>query len=192
MREKICIGLTGRMGSGKGEVARILQRRGYRYISLSDIVYREAGKTAEPINRAQMQDIGNRLRQKGGPGILGKEVAAIIRRSSVSHWVIDGIRNPAEVAELKKLNRFLLFGIETEIPIILQRLQHRDRNTDRISTQELLSGLEREWGDGEPAEGQQVGACMQLHDFLVQNNSSLEELEKKVEEILNTIGGRHE
>lgn len=185
---KIRIGLTGRMASGKGEAIRILVRRGFREISLSDIVREEARKGGKEITRLQMQDIGDKLRRRDGAGILGRRIREKIESSPVSRWVIDGIRNPAEVAELRKLERFYLVGVEADIPVILERLRQRGRATDRVDTDELLKALEREWGVGEPADGQQVGPCMALSDILVANNSSIGEFEKKIESVLNEIG----
>lgn len=185
---KIRIGLTGRMASGKGEAIRILVRRGFREISLSDIVREEARKAGKEITRLQMQDIGDKLRRRDGAGVLGRRVREKIESSPVTCWVIDGIRNPAEVAELRKLERFYLVGVEADIPVILERLRQRGRATDRVDTDELLKALEREWGVGEPADGQQVGPCMALSDILVANNSSIGEFEKKIESVLNEIG----
>jgi dephospho-CoA kinase len=192
VKEKICIGLTGRMASGKGEAIRILTHYGFHPVSLSDIVRAEAKKAGQEISRSQMQDIGDRLRRQGGAGVLGQRIREKIEASPVTRWVIDGIRNPAEVAELKRLARFYLVGIEADIPVILKRLQKRGRETDRLKTEELLMALEREWGIGEPDNGQQVGPCMALSDILIANNSTLKTFERKIKDVLNEIGARHE
>ncbi|MCK4751163.1 MAG: AAA family ATPase, partial [Bacteroidales bacterium] len=84
--DKIYLGLTGRMASGKGEVVKILEGNEFKYISLSDIVREEAQKTGNPVSRAEMQNIGNRLRQQEGPGALAKRVRQKIRQSSQRRW----------------------------------------------------------------------------------------------------------
>jgi dephospho-CoA kinase len=178
------------MASGKGEAIRILIHYGFHEISLSDIVRDEAQKDGKEINRSQMQDIGDRLRRQGGAGVLGRKIREIIESSPVTRWVVDGIRNPAEIGELKKLERFYLVGIEADIPVILARLRKRGRTTDRVKADELLKALEREWGIGEPVEGQQVGACMALSDILIANNSSIKAFEKKIRSVLNEIGAK--
>jgi dephospho-CoA kinase len=185
------IGLTGRMASGKGEVVRILKNHGLRFISLSDIVHREAAKIKPAINRSQMQDLGNRLRMEGGAGILGKMVRELIEASGPSSWVIDGIRNPAEVAELKKMDRFYLLGIESGVETILERMKKRGRATDTVGAAELRAALEREWGNGEPEGGQQVGPTMAMADFVIANNGSLSELEAGLDAVLIKIGVMH-
>jgi dephospho-CoA kinase len=185
------IGLTGRMAAGKGEVVRILKTHGLRFISLSDIVHREAAKIKTAINRSQMQDLGNRLRMEGGAGILGKMVRELIEASGPSSWVIDGIRNPAEVVELKKMDRFYLVGIESGVETILERMKKRGRATDTVGETELRAALEREWGTGEPEGGQQVGPTLAMADFVIVNNGSLPELEAGLDAVLIKIGVMH-
>ena len=192
MKEKIRIGLTGRMASGKGEAIRILIQYGFHEISLSDIVRDESRKAGKEITRSQMQDIGDRLRRIGGAGVLGRMIREKIESSPITCWVVDGIRNPAEIGELKKLKCFYLVGIEADIPVILERLRKRGRATDRGKTDELLKALEREWGVGESADGQQVGACMALSDILIVNNSSIQAFEKKIKNVLNEIGAKQD
>jgi dephospho-CoA kinase len=215
--KKLCIGLTGRMGSGKGEAVRILEQRGFSYVSLSDIVRREAaraggetapaarggttpsvrGETAPSvrggaITRGRMQDIGNRLRKEGGAGVLGRLVREQVTAAGEARWVIDGIRNPAEVLELRKIADFFLVGIDCDVPIILERMRQRGRATDRTGERELRAALEREWGRGEPEGGQQVGPTMAMADFTVCNNGTRAELKARLEEILGNIGAEHE
>lgn len=186
------IGLTGRMASGKGEVVRMLKQRGLRYVSLSDIVRREAAKAGPAVSRSQMQDLGNRLRREGGAGVLGKMVHELIEASGPGSWVIDGIRNPAEVAELRRMAGFVLIAIESNEETILARMRQRGRSTDMASEAELRAALAREWGQGEPEGGQQVGPTMALADFIIANNGSLPELEGGLDALLKKIGVDHD
>ena len=186
------IGLTGRMASGKGEAVRILKNYGLRYISLSDIVRREAAKIHPTLDRGQMQDLGNRLRAQGGAGVLGRMVRELIEAAEPGPWVIDGIRNPAEVMELRKMAGFFLLGIESHIDAILARLKKRGRPTDVVNEAELRAVLEREWGRSEPEDGQQVGPTMDMADFLIDNNGSLPQLEASLEALLKQIGVQHD
>jgi len=186
------IGLTGRMASGKGEVVKLLVEKGYTYISLSDIVRREATREGKPVNREHMQNIGNRLRERGGSGVLGRMVKDQIQNSGIDKWVIDGIRNPAEVAELRELNGFRLIGVEADIDVILTRMKHRGRDTDLMPEEELRRRLDREWGIEEPENGQQVGPCMNLADFTVQNNSTLDVLYRQINRLLDDLETNHD
>ena len=78
MKGKLCIGLTGRMASGKGEAIRVLNHYGFHEISLSDIVRDEARKAGKEITRSQMQDIGDQAAPIPRP--KPKRSALIMRR----------------------------------------------------------------------------------------------------------------
>lgn len=189
---KIYLGLTGRMGSGKGEVVKILQGENFRYISLSDIVREEARKTGRSVTRAEMQNIGNRLRQMDGPGALAKRIRQKISQSPQTRWIIDGIRNPAEILELKQLKSFVLLAVQSPLDDILQRLKNRQRDTDRADVDELKRRLDREWGQGEPGHGQQVKQCMDMADYQIDNSKTLQHLKQEVLRILKKMGVNHE
>jgi dephospho-CoA kinase len=191
------IGLTGLMASGKGEVAKILTEMGFSYLSLSDIVREEAKKLSrnedgEPISRQRMQDIGNRLRAREGAGVLARMVVEKITAAPPGRWVIDGIRNPAEVEELRRLRLFFLIGIRASKPVLIARMRRRGRGTDIAEEEELARRLDREWGDSEPENGQQVGRCLGMAEYYLENNGTLKDLKKDVFGILSTIEAIHE
>lgn len=185
------IGLTGMMASGKGEVVKLLEELGYRYTSLSDIVREEAAKTGRTVTREEMQDIGNRLRTEGGPGVLGRRVREKIENLPPGKWVIDGIRNPHEVTELKKLEPFTLIGVLSDRNRIIERLNQRMRDTDIADDRKLHERLDREWGKNEPEGGQQVGRCIDISDHFIDNNGSLGDLREKVLKILREMEESH-
>lgn len=187
MSTHMCIGLTGRMGSGKGEVVKILESHGFKYISLSDMVREEIAKLGRDVSRAETQDIGNRLRKDGGAGVLGKRVREKIETTDTRLWVIDGVRNPAEVTELRKLKDFYLLGIDVDLEILMERIKKRNRSYDSADESELRQRLDREWGVEEPDDGQQVGRCMEITDFTIYNDSSMEDLANGVLQILDEL-----
>ena len=182
------IGLTGRMGSGKGEVALLLESSGFQPISLSDIVRQEAASAGAASSRKSLQDIGNLLRKKGGAGVLAARIREQIERSEEPRWVVDGIRNPTEIAELRKLPGFILWAIDTDIETIMARMAKRGRATDRLSREEILKRLQREWGENEDTLGQQVGLCMTMADAAIMNNGDRHNLRERVNNLLSQIG----
>ena len=181
------IGLTGPLASGKGEVVRLLEERGFRYISLSDMV-REAVKEAGLVeSRETLQNTGNRLRREVGAGVLGARVRARVQEEPDRPWVIDGIRNPAEVVELRGLKGFVLLAVTAPRELLVERVLRRSRSSDPKSEEEIVRRLDRDWGIGEPPEGQQVGPTVAEADHTIENISSLEELERLVENFLASL-----
>ncbi|MDD4627830.1 MAG: AAA family ATPase [Candidatus Peribacteraceae bacterium] len=184
-----CIGLTGYMGSGKGEIVKLLNEHGYTYISLSDMVRAEATKRGLEHTRENLQNVGNDLRAKGGAGVLGMKVRETIEKESAKQWVIDGIRNPAEAEELRRLPDFHMIGVTADPEVIVSRLTARKREGSSLSKEQILERLEKEKGVGEPPEGQQVKKCLELVDFLIINEGTLEELAKKLTHFLRLLDG---
>jgi dCMP deaminase len=194
------IGLTGYLGSGKGEVIELLRKRGYAVTSLSDAVREEATRRGLPHTREHLQRVGNELRDAHGAGVLGRKIRETIeaetaRRSAseeqggLAHrspanagrrWVIDGIRNPGEWEELSVLSDFQMVGVTASPETIVQRITERNREGAPLSREEILEKIRRERGVGEPPEGQQVQRCLDRADYLIVNEGTLEDLERKL------------
>ena len=185
------IGLTGYMGCGKGEIAKLLSKLGYKYISLSDAVREEATARKMDHTRENLQEIGNDLRSKHGAGALGKKIKEKVSLEPGAKWVIDGIRNPGEWQEVRSLPDFQFIGVTAGQDFIIERLISRKRTGEKITGEEILKRLEREKGIGEPEDGQQVKKCLDKSDFLIINEGTLEDLESKLSHFLKLFQGVH-
>jgi len=170
------IGLTGSMGSGKGEIVKILEKEGFKYVTLSSMVREEARKRGVPEEREKLMEVGNSMRKEGGAGVLAVRAYESTLVNGGGKWVIDGIRNPAEIVELKKYEGVHIVGIKTDLNLLVDRILSRNRDSDPKSREEVLRKVEREWGKGEPEDGQQVGKCMELTDYTIDNGGTLEDL----------------
>ncbi len=184
-----CIGLTGYMGCGKGELIKLLQKRGYIPLSLSDMVREEATKRKLPHTRENLQDVGNSLRKKFGPGALGLKIRERIEKETGKAWVIDGIRNPGEEEELRKIIGFHLIGVTAHPDIIVKRILKRGREGKKPTKKQVLERLDREKGIGEPPEGQQVKKCLERADYLIINEGTLKDLKAKLDHFLHLLDG---
>lgn len=185
--KKLIIGLTGPMGGGKGEVVKIFQEKGFLYVTLSDIVREEARKRGVPEERSQLMEVGNFLRASEGVGVLAKKSLSKILASDKDKWIVDGIRNPAEIEELRNTENVFILGITAPRETLVERIMGRGRLGDAIVKEEIIKKMDREWGIGEPESGQQVGKCIEMTDFIIENTGSLEELKKKIEEYLDRL-----
>jgi dephospho-CoA kinase len=174
------IGITGPMASGKGEAVKILEAEGFRHMTLSDGLRREATERGLSHTRENLQNLGNEMRKKFGAGALAKKVLEEIQKSGYKNWVIDGIRNPAEIAELKKIKDTTVVGIHADREVLIQRILSRKREGDSVARPEIEKLLDRELGVGEPEDGQQVGKCMRMVDHLIVNEGAMKEFEAKI------------
>ncbi len=172
------IGLTGSMGAGKGEVVKILQKLGFQYVTLSQMVREEARERGVPEEREKLMEVGNEMRRREGTGVLAKRALKKIQTSGHGLWVVDGIRNPAEIEALKEGQNVHIVGLSAPRELLVERILKRKRKSDPETAAEVMARIEREWGRGEPPEGQKMEACMQKTDHLIENTGTLEALEK--------------
>lgn len=182
------IGLTGRIASGKGEVAEFLKKKGFEYCTISQKI-RDTISVINfprniPLKREALQDFGNLIRKYEGNGAWIKRIIADVDFGQ--NYIIDGIRNPGEVEELKKTGNFFLISIDAPREIRYQRVLSRNKESDPKEWNEFAKIDARDFGEENP-EGQQVGKCMAMADFHLTNDSTLEKFLKKIEDICNKI-----
>ena len=135
--KQIIIGLTGPNGAGKGEVANFLKSKGFAYYSLSDVIRDEATKRNLEHSRENLRIIGNELRESFGPSVLGKLTLEKIENQKVSRAVVDSIRNPEEIKQLKTNHAFFLLGVTSKIETRFERAMKRNRNENALNLEEF-------------------------------------------------------
>ncbi len=177
------IGLTGKNGAGKTEVANYLKSKGFKSISLSDILREETKKKGLNEKRENLIKTGNELRKKFGPGILSE--LALKKIKEEKRVVIDSIRNSSEIVELRKNKDFLLIGVDTPIELRYKRAVERERIGENISF-EKFKELEEKENSGK-REKQQLNKCLNLADKIIENSGTVDELKKKVDRILSKL-----
>lgn len=180
------IGLTGENCSGKGTLADYLQKKSFYFYSLSDVIRDELTSKGIEITRDALIKEGNELRQKSGAAVLAIRTAEKLQADK--NYVIDSIRNPLEVEELKKLNRFVLLKILASPENRFERMKERKREGDPQTLEEFLRVEKLEASNLDGAK-QQVSACMKLADKSIINDDQPEVLYKKVDQLLQELQG---
>jgi len=175
------IGLTGKNGSGKGIVADYLKTGGFIYHSLSDIIRDEITKSGTEITRERLIAKGRELRSKGGPSVLAEKI--LEQLDIDKNYVIDSIRNPAEVQALKRRKDFQLFYIDADQKIRFERIKQRGRENDPQTFEKFVELENKELKSKDPA-AQQLENTAELADIVVENNESVRELENKIKDII--------
>jgi len=186
------IGITGTLASGKTSVKDFFLSRfsSSYFISLSDIIKEELLKEGKELKRENFIEKGNELRKKYGSQIL-VEVATLTLPKNTNDLIviIDGIRNPGEVEYLKKKfgKNFVLIAVDAPKELRFKRLLERKKEGDPQTFEEFNEIDETDNGKNQPEYGQRVGECLKLADYLIINDGSLEELNKKLEKISKLI-----
>ncbi len=192
------IGLTGRIAAGKGQVAEYFKNLGFEYTSLSNAVREEAkNKNIEPT-RENLQNLGNELRIAEGAGVLAKRISSKFKLNK--DYVIDGIRNPAEVNHFRSLEDFYyvsingvkscetfhLISIDANRTVRYERAMKRNKESDPKNLEDFIIADNRDFGEKD-LSGQQVAACMVMADYHILNDFTAEEFNKRIEEIYEKI-----
>jgi len=174
------IGLTGPNASGKGEAARFLESKGFSYHSLSDILRDEARRSGiEPL-RENLIKLGNELRRRNRASFLAEET--IKRLAPAQNHIVDSIRNPAEVGALKRLDDFILIGVDAPVERRFKRGLDRKRPGDAQTLDDFIEKEKKE--NKNDSQNQQLKKCLQLADIVIINDSTLEEFHKKIDEAI--------
>jgi len=174
------IGLTGPFGSGCSTIAKILsdkieyrkgQKYGFEYIKISDILKREArnqGINIEKIEPRQrrkvLQDLGNNLRKEKGLGVLVQWAIAEARQKDKNLIVIESIKNPGELIELKKYPNAYLMAIDAPYDVRWKRA----KDVYKGDQQQFDIDDERDRNEGIEC-GQNVQKCVDLADIFITN-----------------------
>lgn len=178
------IGLTGKNGSGKGEVANFLVESGYQFYSLSDVVRDEVRSRGLEVTRENLIVIANDMRAQAGAGILAERV--LHRIGPDAHAVIDSIRNPFEVETLRKRKAFYLISIEADPKVRFERTRARNRENDPRTYEEFLELEAREAQTNDPTT-QQLNRTAVMADAIIENGGTVEELKDQVRQVIKAL-----
>jgi len=172
------IGLTGTNGSGKGAAAEYFISKEYTYYSLSDVIREELKKDGLEPTRDNLIRKGNELRSFGGADFLARQVMEKVEGKAV----IDSIRNPEEVRFLKGKKNFILLAIDADVELRYERVKKRGRDESAASLQEFIEKEDKEKTTN--SMQQQLHTCLEMANFTVLNEGSLEDLYNKLEKFL--------
>lgn len=175
------LGLTGKNASGKGEIAKFLIERGFKFFSLSDEIRESLKRKRIEITRESLTREGNRLREEFGPDILARIVLEKI--TPQNNYVVDSFRNPYEVKTFRKYGNFFLIFVDADPLKRFERIKKREREEDPQTYEDFLEMERREFKNNK-ITSQQLLMTEELRDFRIENNTTIKELHKSIKEIL--------
>jgi dCMP deaminase len=181
------IGLTGQNASGKGEVGKYLEEKGFLYESLSNRIREELVKRSIEESRENLINLANELRERNGSGYLALKTLEKLEENK--KYVVDSIRNPDEVNILKTKEDFILINVEAPAEIRFERLKERGRTGDINSLKEFKDVETRE--NSENASAQRVKDVEAMSEIIINNDSSLDNLHKKLDRLLKDLNKKY-
>lgn len=180
---KIILGLTGPIAAGKEVVKKYLiekyQAKDCKFSTpLRDVLNR----ISIPVSRENMQKLSTILRTGFGEDLLAKIIAEDSKNLESEIVVVDGVRRPTDISYLEELPNFFLIKIEADSELRYERMVKRNENPgDSNKTYENFLK------DHESEADSLVPVVMKKAKFSIDNNSSLEDLYRQVDEILEKI-----
>ena len=178
------VGVTGTNGAGKGAVVDYLVQKGFKHYSAGGFITEEIEKRGMPVNRDSMRLVANDLRKSQNPAYLFE---------SLYQRALDGggdavIEAPRAIAEgeFLKGKDVPLIAVDADRTIRYERISKRGSVKDNVSFEQFSAQEDRELNATE-AHDMNILGVMQLADFTLNNNGTLEELHAQIDEVLKKI-----
>lgn len=174
------IGVTGYSASGKDTVGDYLASKGFTKVDGGNILREEMTKLGLPLDRTSIHAYVDKMRRQFGNEYVALETIKRINGNTV----ISGVRNIEEVRLYREKfgNDFKLISVESPIEIRYSRAKERGRIGDSVSFEKFKEeqDYERKTNSGSFS----VDEVIDTSDFKVLNEGSLEELYKKIDNII--------
>jgi len=176
------VAIVGMAGSGKSEVAKILESKGFIRVRFGDITDQEIKKRGLVLNENNERHIREILRKE-----MGMAAYAILNRPRIdealkSHPVVaDGLYSWEEYLFFKNCyaENFVVIAIYASPQTRYNRLSQREYRP--LSPQEAASR------DKAEIENLNKGGPIAMADFTIINESTLDELKQQTEKILTHL-----
>ena len=170
------VGITGTLGAGKGTIVEFLKQEGFKHFSVREYLNAELKSRDLPLNRDNQANLANELRTEHSPSFI---VEQLLEKAKVEakDVIIESIRSVAEAKLIKKEG--ILLAIDADSKIRYARITERKTETDKISYEKFLEQEKREMFSTNPHE-QNLGECIKMADFVLENNETIEVLNEKI------------
>ena len=170
-------------GAGKSEVARLFARKGFVRIRFGDVTDDEVSKRGLVLNEANERSVRELLRKEHGMAAYAElNLPRIETALKTSGVVIDGLYSWEEYIHLKDH-----FGEDMCLVAVwaspATRYARLGRRRERPLTPEEAAGRDRA-----EIENLNKGGPIAVADFLVINESGLDDLARQTERIISVVG----
>ena len=183
-KQKSILAIVGMPGSGKTEATEFFKEKGLKVISFSNIINEHIDKNKLKHTNEIHSKLRRQFREEHGfeaMALLNKDkIEKALQEKDTMMIVIEGMRSWEEYTYLKKTF--------PDVSISILSLYASKKNRyNRISHRKSRSKLFGEERDIDELIGTNMGATIAFSDFLVLNESSLEDLYDKLEEVYRIV-----
>jgi dephospho-CoA kinase len=177
------IGITGTLGAGKGTIVEyLIESKGFVHYSVRAYLIEKIESRGMQVNRDSMVSVANELRTLHGPSFIVEELYKIAEQHQ-QNCVIESIRTPGEAVALNSKGGFCLIAVDALPELRFKRISIRASETDHITFETFLENEKREFTSDDPNK-QNLKKCIEMADYVISNNGSIENLQLEIESIL--------
>jgi dephospho-CoA kinase len=182
MENKIIIGLVGRICAGKGTVSEYMAKKySADVLSYSDPLRDILRILHLPVNRENLQTLSKGLRQSFGEGILSVMIKGQAEDKTSHIIVLDPIRRSTDIEAFDSTS-LITIGVTREDKDRYDSMCSRNREkSDSDITWEKFHELDNAESETE------IDSLVGKANYSIENNGTIEELVKKVDEIMVMI-----
>ncbi len=177
------ISVVGQPASGKDTVADYIKTKGFAEYSSADFIRNDMGKVGIETTRKNMQEFSSEMRKKLGNGYPYFDIVKTISGDTV----ISGARNTSEIKVMRDKfgDELKVIAVEAPIETRYKWAKERKRIGDNISFEEFKKEEDKEKDNSSGTH--EVDKVVEMADIKILNEGTLEDLYKKVDEVLKTI-----
>ncbi len=179
------IGITGYFAAGKGEAAEYLHKKhGFEKRGYGDMIRAELRELGQALGRDAEYGHANVQREQHGFGYWSKKIVESIKPGE--KVVVEGIRNPGELAELAAADHFTLLAITAPLELRFERMLARRKEGDPKTLEELKVKEQREAQSDNPIH-QNIAACVEKADYVVDNSDGWDKFYEQLDTIVREL-----
>lgn len=184
---KIIIGFTGLMASGKGTAAKYLEKKyGASTYRFSTILRDLLDRLYLSQSRDNLIRISEIVRATFGESILAKAMANDAEKDKNNLVIVEGIRRMADIEHLRKLPNFVLVEIFADMEKRLERIQKRRENLD-----DATKTMEQFKSDHQRSTETTIPEVASHAQARIDNNGSIENLHQQLDTLVNKYANKN-
>ncbi len=180
---KVIIGVAGEVASGKDTVGKyIAEKYQAQALRFSQVLRDILDRMSMEQSQENMGKLSMHLRKAFGEDILSKGLAREAEKSPNELVVVDGVRRFPDIIQMQASEQFYFIYVEASPEKRYERLTQRHNNSDDAG--KTLVQFEK---DALQESESQIRDLKEHADFVINNDGTLEELQKQVDDIIAQV-----
>ncbi|MBP6912136.1 MAG: AAA family ATPase [Candidatus Pacebacteria bacterium] len=176
MTKKTIIGIIGTVGSGKDTAAEYISKKiNIPTFQISQPLKDIAKNKNIKATRENLIEIGSNLVKEKGPAFLAE---LCLVKISEDRGIITGIRMLDIIDYFKKHTNFILLSIFADSDLRFRRSIERNKLGEAKTIEEFIKNEEKE---NSAPNAQRLFECLNLADYVIKNNSDIEDFRKEID-----------